>query len=228
MTAAAYTAGRPPDPFNMTSDEAKRVGSAIGSDVFIVLGTGTRRRAKIDGPDKFESFAALYVLSSRSGLLTAWKLVNAEADEPAVSRTHLIRSFAAKTEGILTGIDQALKENSSWKPAKNFEEIPESESPAASGFRPPVPYRRLKPEYTRAAYLYDVTATVEATVELDDKGQIQHIDITRWAGYGLDESVAAAIRSMNWRPAERAGKPLPIRFLLRYNFKKTEKDDSNE
>jgi hypothetical protein len=49
--------------------------------------------------------------------------------------------------------------------------------------------------------------------------------ITRWAGFELDESVAKAVRSMNWRPAERNGKPLPVRFLLRYNFKKIEKDD---
>jgi hypothetical protein len=29
---------------------------------------------------------------------------------------------------------------------------------------------------------------------------------------------------MNWRPAERNGKTLPMRFLLRYNFKKAEQD----
>jgi len=76
------------------------------------------------------------------------------------------------------------------------------------------------------AYLYDVTATVEATIDLNEKGEITRVEITRWAGYGLDESVQNVIKSMNWRPAERAGKPLPIRFLVRYNFKKIEKDDN--
>jgi TonB family protein len=108
--------------------------------------------------------------------------------------------------------------------APNFE-LPEPGSPEAKNFRAPIPYRRLSPEYTRLAYLYDVTATVEATVDLDELGQITNMAITRWAGFELDESVAKAVRSMNWRPAERNGKPLPVRFLLRYNFKKIEKDD---
>ena len=66
-------------------------------------------------------------------------------------------------------------------------------------------------------------ATVDAEVSIDQNGNITEIDIVRWAGYGLDESVANAVRSMNWRPAERDGKPLPMRILLRYNFTKTEK-----
>jgi TonB family protein len=111
--------------------------------------------------------------------------------------------------------------------APAIEPIPDDGSPAAKNFRAPVPYRRLKPAYTRTAYLYDITATVEATVDLDEKGQITNLAITRWAGYELDESVEKAVRSMNWRPAERSGKSLPIRFLLRYNFKKIDKDDTD-
>jgi outer membrane biosynthesis protein TonB len=63
-------------------------------------------------------------------------------------------------------------------------------------------------------------------VDLNEKGDITDLEITRWAGFGLDENVIAVVRSMNWRPAERNGKPLKIRFLLRYNFKKIEKDDN--
>jgi hypothetical protein len=51
------------------------------------------------------------------------------------------------------------------------------------------------------------------------------IGITRWAGYGLDESVIKTINEMQWRAASREGKALPIRVLLRYNFKKIEKED---
>jgi hypothetical protein len=49
--------------------------------------------------------------------------------------------------------------------------------------------------------------------------------IVRWAGYGLDEAVTETVRRMNWRPATRGGKALPIRVLLRYNFKKIEKEE---
>jgi hypothetical protein len=49
--------------------------------------------------------------------------------------------------------------------------------------------------------------------------------IVRWAGFGLEEAVERAVRSMNWRPAMRNGKALPMRVLLRYNFRKVEKDE---
>ena len=87
-----------------------------------------------------------------------------------------------------------------------------------------MPYKRIKPEYTPAAYLYGIAATVDAEVSIDANGDVKRIDITRWAGYGLDESVIAAIRQMNWRPGERGGKPLPMRVLLRYNFTKIDKE----
>jgi TonB family protein len=75
------------------------------------------------------------------------------------------------------------------------------------------------------ANLYAVTATVDATVDLDETGKVLRVEITRWAGYGLDESVEETIRKMQWRSATRDGKPLPIRVLLRYNFKKIETDE---
>ena len=105
-----------------------------------------------------------------------------------------------------------------------IETIPEAGTPAGKDFRPPVPYKRLKPEYTSLAFLYDARATVDILIDLDEKGNIMRTEITRWAGFGLDESVERAVRQMNWRPAERNGKPLPMRFLVRYNFKKIEKE----
>jgi hypothetical protein len=69
-----------------------------------------------------------------------------------------------------------------------------------------------------------VAATVDIEVDLDAAGQVLRTEIVRWAGFGLDEAVTTAVRAMNWRQAERSGKPLPIRFLLRYNFRKVDKE----
>jgi TonB family protein len=96
--------------------------------------------------------------------------------------------------------------------------------PDSKSMRPTMPYRRIKPEYTPTAFLYEIAATVEAEVSIDEKGEIRRIDVVRWAGYGLDEAVISAIRQMNWRPGERSGKPLPMRVLLRYNFTKIDKE----
>jgi TonB family protein len=74
------------------------------------------------------------------------------------------------------------------------------------------------------ASLYFVEATVDIEIEVDETGKLLKTEIVRWAGFGLDESVTDAIRKMNWRPASRNGKTLPLRVLLRYNFKKLEKE----
>ena len=72
--------------------------------------------------------------------------------------------------------------------------------------------------------MYGVSGTVDIEADIDETGKISRTSIVRWAGYGLDESVERAVRTMNWRPAMRSGKPLPMRVLLRYNFTKIEKD----
>jgi hypothetical protein len=105
-----------------------------------------------------------------------------------------------------------------------MEEPPDPASASVRNFRAPIPYRRIKPEYTVEAALYDIVATVDIVVDTDAAGKILRTEIVRWAGYGLDESVDKAVRSMNWRPAERNGRSIAMRFLLRYNFRKLEKE----
>jgi TonB family protein len=106
-----------------------------------------------------------------------------------------------------------------------LEELPAENSPEARNFRPPLPYKRIRPDYTKIANLYGVEATVDAEIDVDENGKILNIEIVRWAGFGLDESVAETIRKMQWRAASRDGKTLPVRVLLRYNFKKIENDN---
>ena len=91
------------------------------------------------------------------------------------------------------------------KPAekKAIEEVPNENTPEAKNFRPPLPYRRISPEYTKIANYYDVEATVDILIDVDADGKILKTEIVRWAGYGLDESVTETVRKMNWRPAER-------------------------
>ena len=225
MSWAAYSAVKPVDPFNMTAEEARRVGSAVGCNFFVLTSTDTRRRASIDRPEQFESFAAIYVVNSRTGLLAHWKIISASARSSDAARSQLLALIPSGSREIIESIQDRL--GSARVDTSAITELPDPDSPDAKGFKSPVPYRRIKPEYTRLAYLYDVTATVEATVDLDENGVVQNIAITRWAGFGLDESVEKAIRAMNWRPAERNGKPLASRFLVRYNFRKIEKNDAD-
>ena len=226
MSGAAFAAAaREASAFNMTADEARDLASALGCDFFILIKSGSQRRASIDEPSYVEAFAAFYVVSGRSGRLVTWKLISEKGSDVNDAEHRLIQSTPLPGF-VFDAVSSAWKTERSEPPVANVQEIPDENSAAAKNFRAPVPFRRLKPEYTRTAYLYDVTATVEATIDLNEKGEITRLEITRWAGYGLDESVVNVIRSMNWRSAERGGKPLPIRFLVRYNFKKIEKDDN--
>jgi hypothetical protein len=135
----------------------------------------------------------------------------------------MLDASAAKLASDLSdAIRRSIKTDIDETQPPAFEEPSDEKSPAARGFRAPVPYRRLKPEYTPEAALYDVKATVDLTIYLDAAGKIVRTDLERWAGFGLDESVEKNVRSMNWRPAERDGKPMAMKFLVRYNFKKPE------
>jgi TonB family protein len=88
------------------------------------------------------------------------------------------------------------------------------------GTRPPRAFRRLKPAYPDAAAHARVEAVVDVLVDVDEKGEVSHAEISRWAGYGLDESVMTTVKQLHFFPAMREGRAIPMRVLLRYNFRK--------
>ena len=223
MADAAFRSVTLADPFNLATSEARRIGEVLGVNSFILLRSTLQRRASIDREAYFEAYAIAYVVNSRTGSLIGWFRESVEAANEKESHAKLI----AKTKPLAERISASLKANqfSIVRDAK-FEEVPAEDSPLAKGLRTPVPYRRLRPEYTDLASSYGVRATVDIEVDIDADGAIARTSIERWAGFGLDESVEKAVRSMNWRPAERNGKPLPMRILLRYNFVKVEKDEA--
>lgn len=212
--------------FNLTTEDAQNFGQAIGSHFFILTKSETLRRSIEEKPKFYiESYAVVYLVSSRTGRLIFWKLESFRSPTNLESEKKLTASMENLAREISENIKQTLEKERQEISPSNLEELPEENSAAAKNFRSPLPYRRLKPEYTNTANLYGITATVDAAVELDAEGEVKNIEITRWAGYGLDESVEAVIRKMQWRAAERNGKSLPIRVLLRYNFKKIDRDN---
>lgn len=211
-------------PFNLSTEESKTVGKSIGCEYLLLIKAANQRRASLKKNDFYESFAIIYVISSRTGRLVFWKLQKFEEEKQSKAENLLLNS----TDNLAKEIYEKLKKNAieelNEKPSNKIEEVPDENSLEAKNFRPPLPYKRLKPEYTSAAFIYQVTATVDIAVDLSETGEILKTEIVRWAGFGLDESVTEAVTKMNWRAAERNGKTLPMRVLLRYNFKKVEKE----
>lgn len=216
LAAAAYDSLKVDSPFNQTIETAKHIGTVIGSDHFLLIKTDTSRRTSSARPLYYEASAFVWVVNSRAGSLIGWFQSGKQSNTASDAESLLVRSAGETADAIQSTI----------KTAPMFESSPDFEmfDPDSKVLRPAMPYKRIKPEYTSTAYLFDVKATVDAIVSIDEKGGLRQIEITRWAGFGLDASVTDAIRKMNWRAGERNGKPLPMRVFLRYNFTKIEKE----
>ncbi len=66
---------------------------------------------------------------------------------------------------------------------------------------------------------------MDVLVDIDARGEVAHVEVVRWAGFGLDEATVHTVRQMHFRPAMRDGAPIPLRVLLRYNFRKPPKEE---
>jgi hypothetical protein len=221
LARAAYSSVPLSNPFNMSVEEASRVGTVIGADVVIVVRSGSLRRSSSDRPEYYESYAAVHAYGTRTGAMIHWQLHKSEASSPAAAKRKFNEQITAAGNRAVVEITSGLKREISGEAPPGFADAA-VEADKSKDFRPPVPYKRVKPAYTDLASLYDIRATVDVVVYLDEKGAIVRTDLLRSAGFGLDESVISNIRSMNWRPAEAGGKPVASKFLVRYNFKKGE------
>ena len=225
LSDTAFRSTKYEKPFNLSRKESKNIGAAIGCDYFLLVKAETLRRYSFSKKEFYESYAVIYAISMRSGRLVFWKLTNGEAETAEKAEGKLFDSMKDLSAEISDKLKTTSKEELDEKPTVKLEELPSENSPEAKNFRSPLPYKRIRPEYTKIANLYDIEATVDAEIDVDENGKILNIEIVRWAGFGLDESVAETIRKMQWRAASRDGKNLPLRVLLRYNFKKIESDE---
>ena len=87
----------------------------------------------------------------------------------------------------------------------------------------PRAFRHLIPAYPETAAQAEAEATVDVLVDLDATGEVTRVEVARWAGFGLDEATVETVRRLHFFPAMRNGVAIPIRVLLRYNFRKPPK-----
>jgi TonB family protein len=215
---------------NLTLVEARDLGASIGCDFYFTGVAETLRRTSTLRPDYFESYASLFLVSSRTGRLILWERLDAESAAPDEAEKSLYASLRASATRYAGLIDKARAAERSERlhasseggkaTAGAFEDVPDEGSPAAANFRAPQPYRSLRPVYPATAARAAAEATVDALVEVDAAGEVKDIEIARWAGYGLNEAVEATVRQLHFRPAMRDGRAVPVRVLLRYNFRR--------
>jgi len=221
---------------NMTLAEARDLGAAIGCDFFVTGNAQTLRRSSSTNPAYYESSANVFFVHAQTGKLLFWENLDTEADTNEAAEAALLNEineqFAAKFSVAIrraqedAQLDRRTREKTLETATETppFEDVPEENSSAAKDFRAPQPYRRLRPRYTDEAARFEVEAIVDVTVEIDAEGKVRNVDVVRWAGYELDQSVVETVRQLHFRPATRAGRNMPVRVLLRYNFRRPPKE----
>jgi len=213
---------------NMMLSEARDLGAALSSDFYLIGDAQTIRRSSSLKPVFYESYCSVFVISSRSGKLARWERLSAEAEKPQDAEQQLLSQLdqMAFIQRVASSIKQAQMTEQAQRSVINadaplIEEAPDDEKIAeAQGLRLPKPFRRLRPEYPQSAAQADAEATVDVVVDVSANGDVGNVEVVRWAGFGLDEVTVATVRQLHFFPAMRNGTPVPLRVLLRYNFRK--------
>lgn len=231
-TAAARGSGFQ-GSLNLTTQEARDIGAAIGSEFYVIGDAQTLRRSPSTGPAYFESYASVFVVSARTGRLIFWERPLERRDTAVEAEQSLLQILTSGETRQRYQIEirraledeRAQRESAIEKPASVIEVMSEDEKIENQGTRPPRPFRRFKPPYPEAAARAEVEAIVDILVDVDARGEISHMEIARWAGYGLDQSVIDTVKQIHFFPAMRTGVAIPMRVLLRYNFRKPPKPE---
>ncbi|MGH9932986.1 MAG: energy transducer TonB [Pyrinomonadaceae bacterium] len=228
VRAAARGAGYT-GSINLSLNEARDLGAALGCDFFVLGDAQTLRRSPSTGPVYFDSYASIFVVSARTGRLIRWERPNFKADAPAAAEQLLISELAGfeVQHRLIVTARLAQEDERGERELTTAEEIPIIEAApdddkiaTAEGLRLPRPYRRLIPPYPETAARAEAEATVDVLVDLDASGEVTRVEVARWAGFGLDEATVDTVRRLHFFPAMRNGVTIPIRVLLRYNFRK--------
>jgi TonB family protein len=213
---------------NMSLAEARDLGAALGTDFYVIGDAQTLRRSSSSKPVFYESYCSIFVISSRSGRLVNWYRPSFQAESPDNAERQLLAELADPE--LLHRMQTDIKRTESGERSERavvaesvplIEDAPDDEKSAeAQGLRLPRPYRRIRPEYPQTAAKADAEATVDVLVEVKTDGEVGEVEVVRWAGFGLDEATLATVRKLHFFPAMRDGTAIPLRVLLRYNFRK--------
>lgn len=214
---------------NLTLAEARDLGAALAAEFYILGDAQTLRRSSFQSPVYYESYCSIFLVSARTGQLLLWERPSFENNEATTAEARLSQYLSSDDlrRRLLEVIkkahaDERLKRTIvSTAPEAIIEEAPEDEKAAEiQGIRFPRPYRRLRPAYPDTAARAEAEATVDVVVDVGTDGEVGDVQVVRWAGFGLDETTVATVRQLHFFPAMKNGSPIPMRVMLRYNFRK--------
>ena len=214
---------------NLTLTEARDLGAALATEFYILGDAQTLRRSSFQSPIYYESYCSIFLVSARTGQLLLWERPAFENNEATTAEARLSQYLSSDDlRGRLLEVirqahsDERIKRTILSAAAEAvIEEAPEDEKAAeVQGIRLPKPYRRLRPAYPETAARAEAEATVDVVVDVQSNGAVGDVRVVRWAGFGLDETTVATVRQLYFYPAMKNGSAIPMRVMLRYNFRK--------
>jgi TonB family protein len=221
---AAEAAGFDRQP-NLSLDEARALGQGLGCDFFIVGKGLVTKRLGAGEQSRVDALAGIFLVEARTGALVHFAFEQGRAADEAGAWRALEERLRRRWPACARELLAALKRHAerverivSAPLSSAIEILLDDRAPA--GLDGPVFFQRLKPAYTEQADLADVAATVELEAAFRDDGRIADVVVTRWAGFGLDESAIATVQRLKFKPAELNGKVVTIRGLVRYTFRR--------
>ena len=214
---------------NLTLTEARDLGAVLATEFYILGDAQTLRRSSFKSPVYYESYCSIFLVSATTGQLLVWERPSFENNEATTAEARLSQYLSSDDlRGRLLEVvkkahsDERLKRTIVKTDAEVvIEEAPEDEKAAEiQGIRLPRPYRRLRPAYPDSAARAEAEATVDVVVDVGTDGKVGDVQVVRWAGFGLDETTIETVRLLQFFPAMKNGSQIPMRVMLRYNFRK--------
>jgi TonB family protein len=207
--------------FNPRCEDAQTLGARLGCDFYVMArATGAPRSGGKD-VRYFETRVDLFFVDARTGALIRWEPVVVKGETPPESlraAQTALREKAAPTLAALKAFRQAeIERAGAATPDADALDLRSGEVPP--DVTPPIFFQRPRPEPTPDARDARVAATVTADVTLGTDGKVKNVEIVRWAGYGLEDAVRAALRGYRFKPAQRGKSPVAIRLLTEFNFR---------
>jgi len=231
LTRSAATGAGYAGSLNLTVGEARDLGAALATDFYLLGDAQVLRRSSFEKTLYYEAYCSVFLVSSRTGRLLAWWRPSFNSDQREQAYDLLLGQLADLSGGLSVAMHRASEDERIERlviptsPAPLIEEAPDDEKVAeAQGLRLPRPYKRLRPEYPKSAAIAEAEATVDVAVEIDAGGEVSDVQVVRWAGFGLDQATVATVKQMHFFPAMKNGTAIPMRVLLRYNFRKPPKE----
>lgn len=213
---------------NLTVKEARDLGAALASEFYFLGDAQILRRSSSTRNVYYEAYCTVFLVNSRTGsLLVSERPVFDSDDAVKVLQELYYHVEHELTPRLVVAIRRGAEDEQLQRTVlvsyagPVIEEAPDDEKTAeVNGLRLPRPYKRLRPEYPERAAQAEAEATVDVLVDVGADGEVGGVYIVRWAGFGLDEAAAATVKQMHFFPAMRKGTAIPMRVLLRYNFRK--------